>query len=43
LVCYGLGITDVDPIEYGLAFERFLNPERVEMPDVDLDIQDEPP
>ncbi|HEY3299116.1 MAG TPA: DNA polymerase III subunit alpha [Armatimonadota bacterium] len=41
LVCYGLGITDVDPIEYGLAFERFLNPERVEMPDVDLDIQDD--
>ena len=41
IVCYGLGITDVDPIDYGLAFERFLNPERVEMPDVDLDIQDD--
>lgn len=41
LVCYGLGITDIDPIEYGLAFERFLNPERVQMPDVDLDIQDD--
>lgn len=41
LVCYGLGITDVDPIEYGLTFERFLNPERVEMPDIDLDIQDD--
>lgn len=41
LVSYGLGITDVDPIEYGLAFERFLNPERIEMPDVDLDIQDD--
>ena len=41
LVCYGLGITDVDPLEYGLAFERFLNPERIEMPDVDLDIQDD--
>jgi len=41
IVCYGLGITDVDPIEYGLTFERFLNPERVEMPDVDLDIQDD--
>ncbi len=41
LVGYGLGITDVDPIEYGLAFERFLNPERVELPDVDLDIQDD--
>lgn len=41
LVGYGLGITDVDPVEYTLAFERFLNPERVEMPDVDLDIQDD--
>jgi len=41
LVCYGLGITDIDPIEYGLAFERFLNPERREMPDADLDIQDD--
>ncbi|MFQ3549890.1 MAG: DNA polymerase III subunit alpha [Armatimonadota bacterium] len=40
LVCYGLGITDVDPIEYFLTFERFLNPERKEMPDIDLDIQD---
>lgn len=41
IVCYGLGITDVDPIDYGLTFERFLNPERVELPDVDLDIQDD--
>ena len=41
LVCYGLGITDVDPIEYGLTFERFLNPERIELPDIDLDIQDD--
>ncbi|MBP5738735.1 MAG: DNA polymerase III subunit alpha [Abditibacteriota bacterium] len=41
LVGYGLGITDVDPIDFDLAFERFLNPERVEMPDVDLDIQDD--
>lgn len=41
IVCYGLGITDVDPIDYGLTFERFLNPERIEMPDVDLDIQDD--
>ncbi len=40
LVGYGLGITDVDPIEYGLTFERFLNPFRAEMPDIDLDIQD---
>ena len=41
IVCYGLGVTDVDPIKYGLTFERFLNPERVEMPDIDLDIQDD--
>lgn len=41
LVCYGLGIVDVDPIEYGLTFERFLNLERIEVPDVDLDIQDD--
>lgn len=40
LIGYGLGITDVDPIEYGLTFERFLNPFRHEMPDVDLDIED---
>ncbi|MBR4748088.1 MAG: DNA polymerase III subunit alpha [Abditibacteriota bacterium] len=40
LIGYGLGITDVDPIEYGLTFERFLNPYRAEMPDIDLDIQD---
>lgn len=37
LVCYGLGITDIDPIPYGLLFERFLNPERVSMPDIDSD------
>lgn len=37
LVSYGLGITDVDPLEYGLLFERFLNPERVTMPDIDID------
>lgn len=40
LVSYALGITRVDPIEYGLLFERFLNPERVDMPDIDLDIPD---
>lgn len=40
LVGYGLGIHDVDPVKYGLLFERFLNPERIEMPDVDLDIED---
>lgn len=37
LVCYCLGITDLDPIQYGLKFERFLNPERVTMPDIDID------
>lgn len=38
LVCYLLGITDVDPIMYGLMFERFLNPARKSMPDIDIDI-----
>lgn len=37
LVAYVLGITNVDPIKYGLLFERFLNPERVSMPDIDID------
>jgi len=37
IVSYCLGITDVDPIRYGLYFERFLNPERVSMPDIDID------
>jgi DNA polymerase-3 subunit alpha len=37
LVAYVLGITDVDPLKYGLLFERFLNPERVDMPDFDID------
>jgi DNA polymerase III subunit alpha len=37
LVAYCLGITDVDPIQYDLLFERFLNPERVSMPDIDID------
>jgi DNA polymerase-3 subunit alpha len=40
LVSYLIGITDVDPVEYGLTFERFLNPERVQMPDVDMDFED---
>ena len=40
LVSYVLGITDVDPIEYDLLFERFLNPERISMPDIDIDFQD---
>ncbi len=37
LVCYTLGITDIDPLKYGLIFERFLNPERISMPDIDID------
>jgi DNA polymerase-3 subunit alpha len=41
LVAYVLKITDVDPIKYGLLFERFLNPERVSMPDIDVDFSDE--
>ncbi|CAG7648483.1 DNA polymerase III subunit alpha [Paenibacillus solanacearum] len=40
LVAYTLKITDVDPIRYGLLFERFLNPERVSMPDIDIDFDD---
>ena len=39
LVCYTLGITDIDPIQYNLLFERFLNPERVTMPDIDIDFE----
>ena len=37
LVAYSLGITDIDPMKYDLLFERFLNPERVSMPDIDMD------
>ena len=37
LVCYAMKITDIDPIPYNLLFERFLNPERVSMPDIDVD------
>lgn len=39
LVCYLIGITNIDPLKYGLLFERFLNPERVTMPDIDCDIE----
>ncbi len=39
-VSYCLGITNVDPLEYDLLFERFLNPERVSMPDIDIDFDD---
>lgn len=41
LAAYCLGITDIDPIQYDLLFERFLNPERVSMPDFDIDFSDE--
>ncbi len=41
LVAYCLGITDVDPLAFGLLFERFLNPERISMPDFDIDFSDE--
>jgi DNA polymerase-3 subunit alpha len=37
LVSYSLDITDIDPLQYGLLFERFLNPERVSLPDIDID------
>ena len=40
LVCYAIEITDIDPIKYGLIFQRFLNPERVSMPDTDTDVYD---
>ncbi|MCX2742436.1 DNA polymerase III subunit alpha [Mangrovivirga sp. M17] len=40
-VAYCIGITNVDPIEYDLLFERFLNPDRVSMPDIDIDFDDE--
>ena len=40
LVAYALAITEIDPMKYGLLFERFLNPERVSMPDIDTDIPD---
>jgi len=40
IVSYCLGITSLDPIEYGLLFERFLNPERISMPDIDIDFAD---
>ena len=40
LVAYALGITDLDPLNHGLVFERFLNPERVSMPDIDIDFDE---
>ncbi|MEA2113694.1 MAG: DNA polymerase III subunit alpha [Patescibacteria group bacterium] len=41
LIAYLLGITEIDPLKYNLLFERFLNPERVSMPDIDLDFADD--
>ena len=41
LVSYSLGITEIDPIKYDLLFERFLNPERISMPDIDTDFPDD--
>ncbi len=41
IVSYSLGITSLDPIHYGLIFERFLNPDRIAPPDIDLDFQDD--
>lgn len=41
VVAYTLGITGIDPLRYGLLFERFLNPERISMPDVDIDFDDD--
>ncbi len=40
LVSYSVGITDVDPVDYDITFERFLNPERISMPDIDMDFED---
>ena len=41
IILYLLGVADIDPIEYGLTFERFLNPERAQMPDIDMDFADD--
>lgn len=40
IIAYALSVTDLDPLKYGLLFERFLNPDRISMPDIDVDIQD---
>ncbi len=40
IISYGLNVTDLDPLHYDLLFERFLNPDRISMPDIDIDIQD---
>ncbi len=41
IILYCLGISDLDPVHYGLTFERFLNPERIQMPDIDMDFADD--
>lgn len=41
IISYALRITEIDPLEYGLLFERFLNPDRISMPDIDIDIADD--
>jgi DNA polymerase-3 subunit alpha len=40
IVAYAMGITDLDPLDHGLIFERFLNPERISMPDIDIDFDE---
>jgi DNA polymerase-3 subunit alpha len=40
IVAYAMGITDLDPVDHGLIFERFLNPERISMPDIDIDFDE---
>lgn len=40
IIAYGMNVTDLDPLKYDLLFERFLNPDRISMPDIDIDIQD---
>ncbi len=40
IIAFGLNITELDPLKYDLLFERFLNPDRISMPDIDIDIQD---
>jgi len=40
IISYGLNVTELDPLKYDLLFERFLNPDRISMPDIDIDIQD---
>ena len=41
MLAWSLGITELDPLKFGLLFERFLNPERISMPDIDIDFEDD--